>query len=410
MPKFRKSILPAGTYLVTTPMGTREAKLFDKGYLKTVVENTNKMIESGLRIPAPFKHLKEAVPVSSDIETSSFDNAGYWDSFELAEENGNSVLVGIIDAPGESDNMSTPAGKLQNTIKEVSACIKDKWQDGLGRNWGPCILHGAPVIHPVVPGQDGFSLMHNTYALSASGLIDSVEQEDSVSIGELSTLLKDVVNVFLPTNIEPSKLASMLKVALLQYKLCQDDEEADSEVVETQSLFMSLQEGQKMPISKAAAEELVKLGGINPKTQKPFTLEDFEISDKDPTREYALALTRQVVDDRKSILRSRIDNLVATGRTTKEHAEKALYPEIDKYELSIGENAQFQKNVIEYVVDSLEAMPSNKVAPSTNSTYNMSNGVPNGMDVHNDNNPDPSNIQLSEEESKAMLQAMLSMV
>lgn len=407
MPKFKKSILPVGSYVVTTPGGTRQVRSFDKSYLETVASNANKMIAAGLHIPAPFKHLKEAVPVTDEHTTDSFQNAGYWDSFEMAVEDGKDVLVGIIDAPGDSANMDTPAGKLQNTIKEVSACIRDNWQDGLGRNWGPCILHAAPVLHPVVPGQDGFSLMDSTVALSLSGLVDEVEQESEVSIGELSQLLKDAVGVFLPTNTSPKQLTSVLKVALQQYKLCRDEDQSDSEIVETQSLFMSLPEGTKMALTKSAAEEMVKLGAINPKTNKAFTLEDFDVvPDKtDSLKEYALALTRQATDDKKLTLRSRIQNLVTNGQTSKEFADANLYPAIETYQLSLGENAQFQKTNIELLVESLESIPAK--TPSRSADLS-NNGVPSGhhiLDI-----PPEQNADLPEAEAKELLSSMLSMM
>lgn len=409
MPRMNKEILPVGTYLVTTPEGKRTLKEFSKDYLTKVVENTNKMISAGLKIPAPFKHLKEAIPVTEEVSTDAYNNAGYWDSFELKEVKGQVTLLGVVDAHGDTEDTNTNAGKLKHTVKEVSACIRDKWVDGLGREWGPCLLHVASVLHPVVPGQDGYSLMENTYALSVSGLLDT--HEDSVSISEISSLLKEVAGIYLPENTEPDRLSSVLKVALLQYKLCNDDEEEDTEVVETQSLFLSLPEGKKMPLSKQQAEELVKLGAVNPKTTKPFVIDDFDVQEEqpDPIKQYALALRSQATEEKKGVLKNRVTNLVTSGRINKEYAETNLSPQIETYELSLGNDMKFVKTPVEAVIEALEQIPVTvKTAPLTGQ-YNMS--VPSGHNVIDPDlgNNDPANAQLTPEQLKDMQNNVLKM-
>src|SRR5690606_30074180 len=128
--------------------------------------------QSGLRIPAPFQHLKEAIPTET-VEADAYNNGGYWEKFELSVVDGKNVLVGVIDTPGDVNDPNTPAGKFTSTAKEVSVCVKDQWTDGVGREWGPCILHCAGVLHPVVPGQEGFSILDDSIALS---ILDATEQ------------------------------------------------------------------------------------------------------------------------------------------------------------------------------------------------------------------------------------------
>lgn len=406
MPKFTKSILPEGEYLITLSNGKQTLKRFTKDFLSTVVDNTNKMIkEGGLRIPAPFKHVEEAIPVEENVATDSFQNAGYWDSFELKEKDGVATLCGVIDAPGSVDNLDTPAGKLQNTVKEVSACIKEAWRDGKDRLWGPCILHGAPVLHPVVPGQEGFSLVDEAFALSASGMLS---EPSSDSIADLSKAFSETVGIYLPPGTPPEDIVKVLMVSLNQYKLAKSVDEDEAAIVDTQSIFMSLPQGKKMPFTTKQAEELVGLGLLDPNTKEPIKIEDLKehVSDEpSPERQYALALTQQFIDQRKNGLKDRINKLVETGRCNKEYAEATLYPEVDKYQLSLGDGAQFQKNNIDMLVESLEQLEP-KVEPSTQPDYRLSqHDLPPGATSHNG---DPGEgDKMTDEQMEAMTKEML---
>jgi hypothetical protein len=407
MPRFKKTILPVGKYLVTRPNGSRTLKEFTADYLKTVAKNATDMLKAGLRIPAPFKHVKEAVPVEESPETNSFDNAGYWTEITVEEIDGQQVLCGIIDAPGEVDNYESPAGKLAHRIKEVSACIVDTWTDGKNRTWGPSILHGAAVVNPVVPDQKEFALLSfptDSYILSASGEV--METIDQSSIAQLSKALEDNARIYLPPDTLPQDLVKVLLVSLKQHNLSTEQPGDEAEVVDTQSVFMSLPEGKKMPLSKVQAEELVKLGAINPKTNKPFTLEDFEVSDQ-PTQleRYALALTTTLVDERKTTLRKRINDLIGTGRTTKEFAETRLYPEIDKYELSLGDGAKFEPNRFDLLIESLEALPGKEAPPE----LLLANGIPYGARSH-EGLPGEGGQPISKEDAEAMKNEMLKYI
>jgi hypothetical protein len=401
MPKLRKEILPEGEYLVSRPDGTRKLAKFDKDYLTTVSKTTNEMIAAGLKIPAPFKHLRDALPTIDDVTTDSYDNSGYWDSFEVVEEKGKMTLYGVIDAPGDVTNLSTPAGKLTNTIKEVSACIKDSWQDGLGRNWGPCILHCAPVLHPVVPGQSGFSLLEDSIALSLS---DAIVPTNYVNLGELSKELSDTAGLYIPPDTMLEDLPKVMLTVLRQKKLDSEATESDAEVVETTSVFMSLPEGTKMPITRQAAEEIVGLGAINPKTQKAFTLEDFDVK-PDANQVYMSAVTKELIETKKDGLRARVKNLVDTGRTTKEYADTKIYPMVEAYELSLGANAAFQKNNVDHVIESLESIP--VAAKPVTKTQSLPHDATVNLSAHETEGDD---VALSADDAKAMQSMLLSLM
>lgn len=401
MPKLRKEILPEGEYLVGTSSGGRTMKAFSRSYLELITKNSNDMIAAGLNIPAPFKHLKEAFPkVHAEVDTNSFDNAGYWESFEVADKDGKAVLYGVIDAPGDTANLSTPAGKVTTTAKEVSVCVKESWQDGLNRSWGPCILHCAPVLHPVVPGQEGFTLIDDSVVLSLSGL---AVETNAVNLSELSQELSKSAGIYIPPDTMLSDLPKVLLTVLRQKQLCDEVNNDDTEIVEPVSVFMSLPEGIKMSVSKANAELLVSLGAINPKTQKPFVLEDFEIG-VDPRDTYAMSVTSELVEQRKKELRNRINTLISTGRTQKEYAEATLFPMVDTYELSLGQNAKVAKNNVDVIIESLEAIP---VATKPITT----NAMPTGSDIHEMSmGGDGNNQELTAEQAEQMKKEYLSMM
>jgi hypothetical protein len=402
MAKLRKEILPEGEYLVSRPDGTRELAKFGGDKLVTISKNTNAMIAAGLKIPAPFKHLRNAVPTIDDVTTDSYDNSGYWEKFEIEEKDGKKTLYGVIDAPGDVANLSTPAGKLTNTIKEVSACIKNSWVDGLGRSWGPCVLHCAPVLHPVVPGQSGFSLLEDSVALSLS---DVVADTDLLSLGELSKELTDTVGLHIPPDTLLEDLPKVMLTVLRQKKLDNNKVNDDAEVVETTSVFMSLAEGEKMPLTQSVADEIVKLGLVNPKTQKPVVLADLEITKdaKDPNQIYMSAVTSELVTTKKDALRTRVKALVDSGRTSKDYADKSLYPMVEAYDLSLGANAKFEKNNVDHIVESLESMPVQAKPSKPN------NSLPDGADVHQLSTGDDSGeIELTAEEAKSMKTSLLS--
>lgn len=401
MPKLKKAILPEGEYLVNGPNGTKRLKTFDATYLSTVVANSNAMIKSGLKIPAPFQHLKEAIPTDQP-EVSSYNNGGYWEKFELEIKDGKAVLNGVIDTPGSTDDPNTPAGKFTSTIKEVSACIKDNWVDGVGRGWGPCILHCAGVLHPVVPGQEGFSIMDDAIALS---VLDMASTANLTNLSQLSKELEDA-GLYIPPDTMLEELPKVLLTVLKQKKLCDDHNQDDPAIVETQSVWMSLPQGNDMKpkVTKSFAEQLVAMKALNPDTKNPYTLDDFDLQ-ADPKDQYALALTRELTNQRQDDLRRRIKGLVETGRTTKEYAEGSLLPMIDKYELSLGEGASFVKSNVDIIVESMEALPvvtqpTGKVDPHalpSDATIHLSNLATEG-----------SEAELTAEQAEAMKKELLS--
>ena len=101
---------------------------------------------------------------------------------------------------------------------------------------------------------------------------------------------------------------------------------------------------------------------VNPKTNKPYAREDFSSSspeaDKAGSQNLLImsAMQNQMQLDRRKGYRGRIDNLVATGRTTKAFADAQLYPQADSYNIEFKDN-QIVTPVVETLLMSLESMP-----------------------------------------------------
>jgi hypothetical protein len=223
-----------------------------------------------------------------------------------------------------------------------------------------------------------------------------------VNLGELSKELSDTAGLYIPPDTMLEDLPKVMLTVLRQKKLDASSEEDDAEVVETTSVFMSLPEGTKMPISRQAAEEIVSLGAINPKTTKPFTLEDFDVK-PDKQQVYMSAVTKELIETKKDALRARVKSLVDTGRTTKEYADTKIYPMVEAYELSLGDNASFQKNNVDHVIESLESIP---VVVKPNKAVTMPNDATVNLSVHDTN--DDGSVELSADEAKEMTSMLLS--
>jgi hypothetical protein len=349
MPKLQKDILPKGRYLVSTSTGKRVFQEFDETYLSTIAENTNKMIESGLRIPAPYQHVKEAVPVTEEISSDAYNNSGYWSKLWMKD----GVLCGEIDCDGDISDSNTNAGKLKNTVKEVSACIRKSWEDGRGQKWGPCMLHGAAVLHPVVAGQNEFEIAEESIALSISGMETDESMEADVT--ELSSELEKI-GVFLPKQTTPKDLIKVLTISVRQLNMVKNSADSDEEFVEPRSVFLSTTGVPTVTLTPEAANEIVKLGLIDPNTKQPVTLEGLPVQE-DPMKAVNLSLVNIIKEERKDAIKSRVEKLVEAEVIDQEYAESEFYADLEQYELSI-KDGKVAQTAIERSLNTIEKMAS----------------------------------------------------
>lgn len=396
MPILVKEIIPEGDFLVSSSLG-RKPESFSAARLNKLAAIANKMIEGGLKIPAPFDHNKDAVPIKkNDKPASSFQNAGYWEHWFVAtNDEGKPVLKAAADLPGSELEPDTPYYKALNSAKEVSVNIRDEYIDGLGRKWNDAIMHAALVNHAVVPGQKGFEVPDDSYVINMSMLEDGDDSTFSI-IGQIRTAMQEAFNVTLPESADLKLFLRDLLTASLNFK--NNRTNTDYEPV---PIYMST--GDNDVLTKEQAESIVASGAINPTTKNKYTMEDLGfkpapppappvdvnlaavLKDKDDKLERALALTKALANklaaDTQAAIQRRIDALVQKGVITKEYADQALVPKVS-FSMSIDSTTgNIADHQLELALSTLEALPVHAPAQHDNFGYNLSQDLPGAIQV-----------------------------
>lgn len=393
MPLLTKEILPVRNYKVRKG-SQREPKDFDLQYLNKIASTTNKMIAAGLKIPAPFDHNRDAIPrteteINTNKAASSFNNAGYWNSFWVApNEKGKLALYGQVDAPGSDNDKDSPYYKLKNTCKEVSISLADEYEDGVGRTWTDGLLHVAVVNHAIVPDQSPFQ---DNVSIVNMSMADPDEDDTSTEpgsqaegvIGQLITALGKL-NVVLPSDTTPKTFMRDLLVAVTNVPNRPNQE------IEPVPVYMSTGEPNDMALTQAQAEALVASKAVNPATNSPFTMEDLGFK-KAPTtqpvdmsgltakvaqletennslRQIATLLKKQFEAKITDAIKERLARLQAAG-LSKEFIDANLMPAVNAYNMSaLDANGNIPAHPLEVTLSALEAtMP--KAKPQNNGGF-----------------------------------------
>lgn len=380
-----KKIIPENTYRVQSNFG-RMTRKFDDEYLTKIAEVSNKMIASGLRIPAPFDHHKEAKPRTEQQENeflkisvnkpgSAYHNAGYWKKFWVApDDKGKTTLYGQLDAVGSPDDANSPAYKVTKANEEVSVSITDKFEDGLGRTWTDGLLHVAIVNHAVVPDQSPFEDGTTVVNMSMVDSTDDISPDVGGSVlDELKTALRRV-RINLPSSTTAATFMRDLLVATLQLP------ESTNDDIQPAPIYMSIGDND-MKLTQQQAESLVATKATNPATNKPFTMEDLGFVTAPPagtgtnvelsTLKQTVAEKEQEIQGMKGILQAfkakfvadtqaaiqqRISALIRTGVVTKEYAEANLVPKVE-FQMSLLPGGTIADHPLTMVLSTLEAMP-----------------------------------------------------
>lgn len=399
MPLLTKEILPVRADYKVRRGNERVHKAFDEEYIRRIATQSNKMIGAGLVIPAPFDHVKDAIPrtrqeIAVNKAASSFNNAGEWKSFWVApNEKGILALYGQVDAPGSDNDKDSPYYKLKNTCKEVSVSLADNYEDGLGRTWTDGLLHVAVVNHAIVPNQSPFE---DSVTIVNMSMVDP--DDDDISdddgepgsksegmIGELKTALQSKLNLVLPSDSSPKTFMRDLLTAVLNIV------PTNNQQVEPIPVYMSIGDSNDMGISQAQAEALVATKTTNPATNKPFTMEDLGFKVAPPTlpadmsglttkvaelekentslRQVASMLKKQFETKITDSLRTRIDKLIAAGVVTKEWAEQMFTPQLTAYNMSALPTGEIAPHPLEITLSALEAVMPKKPQQSDGLPY-----------------------------------------
>lgn len=395
MPKFEKTIVQEGRFRQWNEQ-TNKYEMIDvtPERLEKLRNNFKKQMALGMKIPAPWKHDFNVTVLTTGenglLEDSSV-NAGFWDDLVVKTlDNGKKGLVGIIDAPGDPDDISTPAGKVGKTVKDTSIYTRKNLPITSGVDKEEAleegIMHIALVTHPIELNQENFKLLEsNDLHLVMSNMVPEVEEpedqnesedesDSSSSLGQLIDDLKNICKLFLPADTSIDNIVQNLSIAVGQYKLLhsEDSSSSNSDNFKVEPLLMSHLDPNQI---KALIDGKV----VNPKTGKSYVAEDFNTPSTPATSSQDIqtqlvmsAMQNSMQSDRRKQFRTRIDQLLATGRTTKSFADTQLYPQADSYNIEFKDN-QVATPVIESLLMSLESMP----APENQAHVNlvMGNGA-----------------------------------
>ena len=353
MAKFRKVIGRPGVFRIDTPSG-KELKPLTATFWKNVHKTAKDMLAAGLRIPSPYAHRDEQGIVPSPVDMqdneevdfktlqkkkwSSDINAGFWEDFEIDKKG---QFIGIVDVPGELEDLNSPAGKLRKTIKETSVFIEPEFTDGKGRTWKNALRHVALVTNPVDPDQSNFELISNPddYALAmAFSMADEVggdppkptEPKDTTDVNaedtttdptsdetssvaanipEIVSLLKDKLGYEMPSDTDEKNFLDRLRTILVSIK---EDAQPDEEMKDLE----------KKP--KEAETESSTVIMANEDTNPDNVVFINKIN----------KLVAKQIEDLKEDFKQRIKTLIAAGKITKKYAEAELLPAIGTISMS----------------------------------------------------------------------------
>lgn len=382
MAKFRKAIVSAGSYLVSDGNGGRHTQFITADRLSHWANQFKKMKKAGVAIPAPWLHTKDAVPVQMGNDGSlprSDWNAGFWKDFVVKNNNqGVPTLYGVVEVPGDPNDVNTPAGKVGKTVTETSIYARPSFTDGKGNEYKDVIMHGALVTHPIEPGQENFEQVEEGLVIAMSdctGLLMSAdstpfsqkgneeypgddEEDESLDLenaptGDLKTVMEllSKIGVILPKDTTDENFKERLSVAL-QQKVSGDDEDDDDEGSLTK------------PPKEADKESEPMLMSTTPKTPEITA----EVIMSHPAYKELESKNTQLFgvmnNQAKAARGARINALIQSKRITKEYSDANLVPLLNSFQMSFDSNGNEVLTALDVTLKALEAIP----APAASTT------------------------------------------
>lgn len=370
MAKFKKKIVTPGVHTVGRLNGAEEKDAITPSRIKSWIENTKKLKELGVLIPAPLAHQdknkKFAFPVivGKDGETmadaysgavdevpASWDltslNAGFWDGFD---QDADGSLIGEVDVT--KTGISDDVGK---TVKETSVLVmpgrRIVGKDGQEHEVGEHLAHVALCLHAQEPGQANFEPLSDVPAsLAMSFVLPSIVMNDlspgGVSTGgglpggpeaikdpelyEVIGLLRSAKNLAVPEDTTRENFLQVLKIVLTQALASERENQQEQSVTERP------QDAQTRSPSIAMTQ-----------TVTPPAV---------PNKIEALLMS-QLIGSKRVELKKRLQKLLDKGQIGRNYAEKTLLPRIEAFSMStadLKDDGSFPKTMIEELLDGLE--------------------------------------------------------
>lgn len=377
---FTKKIASPGTYSVPIPGGkegeTRQV-ILDRERFKRWAANFDAMSQAGLKIPAPYRHDPQAMPVrlhgdAQDVD--AYNNAGFWSKVWVGDDG---ALYGKLEVPRDED-----ASKIGSTVVEVSPLAKSSWSDGAGNVYEDAITHIALVTHPVVPGQDNFvsgdankitaMAFSSENMIAAEGVKLAMDDPSQVrgsgpenvnastaTLQDALKLLREKKGLTLPGDTNETNLIERLVVALTAI-------ESETNPDDDDGITNPPNKSKEQPAPIAMSNEL-QFAQFNPVTGERLPDEQIaknkaaaEAAQKSTDLPLSQEIQAQMAFAKKTIAqnyRSRVEQLVRTGRCTPAYANKHLKPLLDDIQLSFDSQGNAHAGHLDVILNSLEALP-----------------------------------------------------
>lgn len=418
MPTFTKAILRPGTYLARTPDGRRTKQTITLDRLKSWADKFSQMVASGLRIPAPYRHDPNAVPLLED-QNGADNNAGFWKRLWLGPD---ATLYGELDVPRSED-----ASRVGTTVTEVSPLVEPERIDGKGREWKDSITHIALVTHPIASGQENFQpsdqmpagaaafcLSHlvegkvmefadNPQAPAGTGSQPSEDDSQSrtstqqmsspnasnPSMQQVMEALK-VIGLTLPDDTVPENLAERIVVAARAISGKEESEGGQEPKEQPTPIVMS--HGEKsvgdflnkvIHVFKPLRKKSKLRTGNKPKIETT-TPSDRGIQMSQEEKQ-ALEVAQKAAEQALEFATGqavqgyefRIQQLVKTGRIAPKYVDDKIKPQLEAFQLSFDDDGKPVETSLDLLLSSLEALPANSVI-TTPATGRKNRKVPRG--------------------------------
>jgi hypothetical protein len=363
MKTFVKKIVRSNKY--TIPGKTPRVEEVSPQRINSWANTANKMIQAGLKIPAPINHDFQSLPVTvgPDGLSDAAKNSGFWTKFFTKQENGHTALYGHLEVP---DALSEKVGQ---TITETSIYVRPTFTDGLGREWKDAPMHVALVNNPIEPDQSNFQpVEQGSLALSMSMEQPPAEdigdpkatstlpsdpqtveqnQNQTCNISELLAQLREVAGIDLLEDTLPDNLAERLLAALRQKRLSELEDE-ESEGTTRQPPNNSREPSRPIIMSNTPTTPNLTPEQVNELVMAHPAYKE--------SREAVKNLLHHISENARRGFQRRIQQLVQAGVCTKEYAESKLAPLVAQHQVAFQEDGKSAASTVEILLEGLEAV------------------------------------------------------
>lgn len=339
MPKFIKKIMTPGTYEVAG-----KTVYISPERLQKWAANHQALVNSGLRIPAPWRHDPTALPFRQQADSSDIDaskNAGWWTRVWVEKD----ALYGEVEIPRGED-----ASRVGTTVTEVSPLITANFSDG-GKKYDEAMTHIALVTHPVVKNQENFQPAEIAASIAFSSedfLAKSQLEDSSTDLPFASENLTPDTQKVMATGASISKVIPIL--AKIGIRLPDDTTEANfAERIIVAALALS-----------CADEESDSDGSESPPSdseEKPSPIAMSQETKLSEAQQGQLAFAKTIITNQYA---ERVKSCLEKGKITPKQVED-IKPLFESVTLEFSAEGQVKPNALDQILHAWESIPEGSI-------------------------------------------------